>query len=384
MALLSSDADEATRQLARLDGEALAIVSAITAQHRLGPLLHHLHAANGRVPEPLAESWRAAYRASAIAAMACRAELDRTCSVLEAAGMRPIALKGAWLAWQAYPDPALRPMRDIDLLLAPHEVAAAQDLLVAQGYVADPAELSLEDMLRLDKHLPGLTSPRGVRVELHHRLWEVDGRMDHRAPRDIAGDDPVVRTMRVGELRFLAPQDTLAHLIIHAVYDHRLDCGPLLFADIAWLLHASPIDWAEFWHRAEQEGWQRGARLVLELACRQAPELPVWFPPEQPPAPRDLLAAAPDLLLQDLETRKSAGVVATARSRGLAGLWRRLTARRAGADHDDAVARDLATEGGFLGWARSRLLRSTRQLSNRDVRRQASNLASLSRWLDLT
>jgi hypothetical protein len=36
----------------------------------------------------------------------------------------------------------------------------------------------------------------------------------------------------------------LAHLIIHSVCDHWLDCSPLLLADIACLLHAEPVEWA--------------------------------------------------------------------------------------------------------------------------------------------
>jgi hypothetical protein len=356
-------------------------VLGIAAQHRILPLLHHLHGADRRVPGELAVAWKAAYRRSAIETMALKAELDAICSQLAAAGHEPIALKGAWLAWHAYPDPALRPTRDIDLLLDPQGVAGAHALLIIQGYRSDTAELSVEDMLRLDKHLPGLTSPRGVRVELHHRLWEVDGRMDHSAPAGLP-NGPSQRTIRQDGIRFLSPADTLAHLIIHAVYDHRLDCGPLLFSDIAWLLRASQIDWPDFWALARHGGWERGARLVLELACCQTAGLPVEFPQGQTPAPSAVIEAAPDLLFQNLETRQSAGVVATAKAKGPRGLWRRVSAQRSSDQAAGEIARDLSSEGGFLGWARSRVLRTAGQLSDPDVRRQAGHLARLSQWLD--
>ena len=67
-------------------------------------------------PAQIAASWQAAHRIAAMQAMVQRAELAETCALLERAGFAPIALKGAWLSAHAYPEPAQRPMRDIDLL----------------------------------------------------------------------------------------------------------------------------------------------------------------------------------------------------------------------------------------------------------------------------
>jgi hypothetical protein len=90
---------------------------------------------------------------------------------------------------------------------------------------------------------------------------------------------------------------------------------------------------------------------------------------------------AGELMLQDLDTRQSAGVVATLRTAGIRAFAARIFARRS--THDGtAVKRDLSGEGGFSGWAGSRLLRTVRDLSRRRVRGQSRRLASLSRWLD--
>jgi hypothetical protein len=314
--------------------------------------------------------------------MAHNAELIAVCSLLEKGGFCPVALKGAWLAWHAYPAPAYRPLRDLDLLVPEEQVIDAFELLLANGYrMARAAEMSPQDALRLEKHLPPLVSPREVVIELHHRLWEVDGRMDHAAPVQISSD-PRDRAIVVDGIRFLAPADTLAHLIIHAVYDHRLDCGPLLLWDIACLLRGHAVDWAAFWQDAHAGGWEKGARLVLDLVQRHDPDLRISFPGRLAATPERVLESAPDLLLQPLESRQSAGVVATARVAGPRRLVQRLFARRGNGASSEQVQRDLSAQGGFGRWAADRFRRTVGQLADADVRRQSANLARLSRWLD--
>jgi hypothetical protein len=358
----------------RLDG--------IAALHRLQPLLHHRHRDNPAIPAATRAEWQAEFRRAATDSLILGAELTKTAAMLEEAGLAPIALKGAWLAWHAYPHPALRPMRDIDLLLTSDTVVAGFELLRGHGYVLDgPLELSLDDVIRLDKHMPPLISPRGVTIELHHRLWEIDGRMDHAAPADDEGAIRA-RAIRSGALAYLAPQDLLAHLIIHAIYDHRLDCGPLVLSDVSFLLQRSEIDWGRFWAEAAAGQWQRGAQLVLSLVRAHDPAAPVIVPAGLPPVPADLDALAADLLLQELETRRSAGVFATLAASGTKSLMMRIFARRHGGGETHTVRRDLGEEGGFAVWAGSRLTRTVRELARRDVRRQSLALARLSRWLD--
>src|SRR5205814_1722191 len=53
---------------------------------------------------------------------------------LTAAGLEPIVLKGAALAYTAYPEPALRTHSDIDLLLGPDELPLASDVLAEAGF----------------------------------------------------------------------------------------------------------------------------------------------------------------------------------------------------------------------------------------------------------
>ena len=375
-----------TRQvpdLAALGVRDWAALNAMASQHRLKPLLYAQLGASPALPPELRADWQAEHRVAALRAMLTRQELIDCANLLEAAGLAPIALKGAWLTRHAYPDPALRPMRDIDLLVPRDGVLAGYAALLAAGYTElEPPEMPLAQVVRLDKHMPPLLAPRGTVVELHHRLWEPDGRLDHASP---AQNEAALRSRAVCDddgLHYLAPHDTLAHLIVHAVYSHRLDCGPLLLPDIDFLVQAAPIDWAAFWAQASAEGWRSGARLVLDLVAHYRTGAAIDFGPDSgPPSPPELFEAAPDLLLQDLDTRGSAGLAAAALKAGPAKLLQRLRGRR-GAHGEGEVTRSMEHEGGMLGWAGSRAWRSLTQLARADVRRQSRQLAALSQWLD--
>jgi hypothetical protein len=239
--------------------------------------------------------------------------------------------------------------------------------------------MALEDCLRLDKHLPPLIAPRGTPIELHHRLWERDGRLDHRLPR--AAEAEVLSRAVTGAdgIGYPAAQDMLAHLIVHALYSHRLDCGPLVLSDLAGLAHASPIDWPRFWREAEAEGWSPGARLLLTLAATYHPDSDL--PIEGPPPSDAMLQSARQLLLQDLGTRQSAGLAAAILTHGSARFADRLMGinRVAG---EAEVRRTMNQHGGRWSWAASRFGRTMVDLAGSDARRQSRDLARLSRWLD--
>ena len=370
-------------ELDRLGEADWAELDRLAAMHRLQPLLHHRASARTEIPPDIAAGWRESYRQAALTAMAQRAELTAAVRLLESAGFQPVALKGAWLAHRAYSDPALRPCRDIDLLVPAERVLAAFAALLAAGFVvSESPEMTLDQHLLLDKHLPPLDSPGGVRFELHHRLWEPPGRLDHASPR---GEEEGVLARAVRDddgVAYPAHEDMLAHLIVHAVYSHRLDCGPLLLRDIAGLLGVARIDWPAFWDRATSGGWRGGARLVLDLVARHHPAARIDFTLDPgPPTASAVLADAPALLLQDMDRRKSAGVLASTLAGGVPALWRRLLGQRRGGI-GAPVRREMASSGGYFGWAGSRVARTLGDLARAETRRQSRRLARLSRWLD--
>jgi hypothetical protein len=361
--------------LSAADWSALDLVA---ARHRLQPLLHVRYRADARVPAALRECWAATHRQTALTSLSIRADLADAVALLRSAGIEPLALKGAWLAWHAYAHPAERPLRDIDLLVPFDQGSHALDILLAAGWpLAEEPDLPIAQLLAVDKSPPPVIAPRGTPIELHWRAWFPAGRLDHFSPQpDDAGMFARAITAADG-LRYPGPADMLAHLIIHGAYSHRFDCGPLLLTDIAALLKAAPIDWAGFWTRAEREGWGSGARIVLDLVTRIWPAAPIDWTGAPGRTPPPLLTAATELLVQDTATRLSAGVAAG----GWSGLLRRLR-REVGTADGQSVRRSSARDGGYLAWAGSRLRRTLGELTNPAVRHQASNMARLNRWLD--
>lgn len=357
-------------------------IDRMAALRRLQPLLHAQHQDNPAIPEQIAANWRAAFREAALLALARTAELKDCTALLESAGFAPLALKGAWLAPYAYPDPAQRPMYDLDVLLDTETVLEGYALLKRAGYAqAYPEEIPLADMVRLEKHLPTLVGPRGSMIELHHRMADPHGALDHFSPEP---DETAVRAraVRIDGVSYPGAEDMLVHLIIHAAYAHRFDCGPRVLADIDFLLRRERIDWAAFWQRGRDEGWRDGARLVLDLTALNRADVPIDYTADSgPPPPIAVLDGTVQLLFQEPDSCATAGFAATV----LKGGWRGLVTRMSGtrtADGEAPAVREMASEGGRLGWALSRLGRVAGDLSRADVRRQSRELARLSRWFD--
>lgn len=368
--------------LARLDAADWAWLDRMAARRRLQALLHVQHRDDPEIPPEIAANWRAAYRESALLALPRDAELKECVALLEAAGFAPLALKGAWLARYAYDEPAQRPMYDLDVLLDPDTVLEGYALLKRSGYTqAYAEEIPLADMIGLDKHLPSLVAPRGSMIELHHHMADPDGTLDHASPEF---DDVAVRAraVRIDGVSYPAPEDMLAHLIIHAAYSHRFDCGPRVLADIDFMLRRVSLDWSAFWQRAAAEGWRDGARLVLELVVRHRAGVVIDFTadPGVPP-PEAMIEGAVQLLFQEPGSCATAGFAASVLKGGWSGLFARLRGSRS-AEGETPVVREMDSEGGRLGWAVSRLTRVAGDLASADIRRQSLELARLSRWLD--
>jgi hypothetical protein len=280
-------------------------------------------------------------------------------------------------------------MRDVDLLVTEDKALAAFALLLANGYRQEEASARTpEQSLAHDKHLPPLLAPDGIRIELHIRLWERSEAIGWPMPADQSAamlaraapwyDDPV---------NYLSTEDRLVHCVIHGAYSNRLNGGPLTLLDIAAMVRQGGIDWSGFWRRADSEGWARGAGLLFHLTeqfCRKGMVAETGCPVQIEP---EVWESAPDLLLQDLDARKTVGMVAGVASRmrqqGLRGAAASLFGRARGLDRP-RHAPDTISEPGedFRHWAVRRVGETASALLTRDVRRQARGTSRLGAWLD--
>jgi hypothetical protein len=345
-------------------------LATLAAEHRLAPLLHARATDNETIgalaPGELLSRWSEAHRMSGLVALAQRADLLTTVDLLADGGIASVALKGAFLAWHAYPAAALRPLRDLDLLVPAASVSDAWHLLREAGYEAPDGEPTAADF-ELGKHLPILVAPNGSTIELHLRCWELP-QVTLRTmpvPQDERLLAEAVPAAQGDPVRYPAPDDMLAHLAIHAAGQHLLDAGPLLLADVDFLLARHPIDWPAYWKAANAGGWARHTALALALVERWRRPGLVAVTNCPLGVPQALLDAAPDLLLQPLADRSATSF--------LAGLRR----------PDATLRAKLAAPhpGGFSRWLAARLARTARDLGDVETRQRARQAARLASWL---
>jgi hypothetical protein len=300
--LLCSDATEAAKVAAGLCAADWQMVDRQASQHRLRPLLHRRAVEGGwDIPEDCARRWQARYQRSARRALDQKAALTRIGRALQRGGVTAAVLKGGTFVWSGAIDPAVRPMRDLDLLVRPEDAARASALLHEIGFIANPHARPS------GKHLPGMSDGKTV-VELHLHLF--DTHTAAAAAREAGFAERAWARKRasvVPGIDGLCPTDTLLHLILHAVLDHQFNNGPLLLIDMPVLVEAGEIDWALLWREAEQIGAIRACQLALALG-QSLCGLPVeWHGHE----PVDLAAGELDmarrLMLVDMENRAAVG-----------------------------------------------------------------------------
>lgn len=172
---------------------------------------------------------------------------------LERGGIASMLLKGAAAAEVLYGDRALRPMRDVDLLVGPRDVEAALAAARRAGFEATA-------LPGAPHHAPPLArrDARGtVSLEIHHRLGdELGGR-----GRDLDELLPRAREIRAGGARAWVPGpvDFLAHVARHTF---RVPMGAEWFRLVGV---ADLVTGVERWH-AELD-WAAIARDEPELAA---------------------------------------------------------------------------------------------------------------------
>jgi hypothetical protein len=370
----------------------------IAGKHRLGPMLHRLSAARDidvGVPVGLRAQWHADYRQSALASLAAKGTLIRISRALNEGGIAYAALKGAWLAWRGYEDPALRPMRDIDILVSPRDLEATYRVLVANGLEESTGRAFWEETLTSGlKHLPALRDrATGVYAELHGRLFEhieVGASLARLArPEDLLAAREW-QALDKERIAYLSAADNLLHLIVHCIYEHRFDNGPQVLHDLAALLSRQPVDWERFWIDAQAGGWSRGCELLLCMAERMNGSLPISWRGESAPAlPGQVIEAATMLLLQDPDQRRDLDVQREISSLGSGSLGkardllaRLLPPRRVVAAYAGLPVEQRRAWLYYPAWLVSRLARTVRGSLDQSQQSEARRANVIDSWLE--
>jgi hypothetical protein len=208
-----------------------------------------------------------ALRPQAALQLARRARLVRLLGLLAAEGVVALVIKGAHLAYACYPDPALRPHVDTDLLIDPADVEKARGVFERSGHGAIP-HVSGRFVMSQFHYVDGGTGGAHA-YDVH---WRVANPL---AFRDVLPFDTVRR--RAVRLPAMGPHafgPCRAHALviacIHRAAHHGASDRLVWLNDLRLLLRsASPAEVDEFSALADAGG----INAVCHDACARAADL---------------------------------------------------------------------------------------------------------------
>jgi len=309
-------------------------IVAMSEDHGIAPLLTHVFDETvwpDQMPAHARRALRSCYYATAAHNLLLYRELTRILDGIQSTHpvIPLVVLKGAALARTLYPDMALRPLSDIDLLVPRQHVEAAARVLHSLGY--DDAHLEIPEMRR---GLSRLTTPhlqlrggpnRSVMVELHWAL--VAGDTDWRSPDlewfwqqtqpwEMERGSPFSNGRSPSPILQLTPAAHLLYLAAHLMLQHGLAHARLVWYYDLHLLIArcgNQLDWNEILAQASELQWS----AALEAALRGVQKR---FHSPVPEDVLNVLASVSDYQAASLMRRKASVEPTT-----VAGIWTSLT-----------------------------------------------------------
>jgi len=310
LSLLSTKKLQDQNLLFNLSEDSLNSLKHYSKMHRLGPHLGYMlktYHSDLVAPQALKEFVQVTTQATAIRSLIAQRSLILISRILSKNKIPSIALKGAYLAFHAYPDPALRPLRDIDILVPKQSAIFAYKCLLSAGFTRNQKYPgNLESALLTSHHLPPLLDPSGtLGIEIHSAISHSNEDFEFEAD-DYFWQNSILKEFSGELVRFPSPIDQLQHLIHHAVVHHIFDNGPLLISDIAYLISTHDIDWTLFWSQADKRGIVPICTLVLCIVKNQ------WSNAKVEMLSQNLIQISPDLIedglvlmLRDFDTRST-------------------------------------------------------------------------------
>jgi hypothetical protein len=256
-------------------------VLALADHHRLAPLLWRRLSScppPGGVPPQVLDALEGAYLSTTAGNLLRRARTHDVLGALATAGVPAMLLKGAALAETVYPEPGLRPMVDIDVLVPAEDIDRAYAAVREVGYRVNPQQTAdaHQDMRERHYQYPSLVADDElVAVEIHRHVLMGPSVFD------ISGFWERARPGTAGPAHLLpAPEDLLLHAGIHFANDRLFwSTGALgQLADVAWIIARHRLDWDEVVSRADEYGVKGRFFLALLAAATvlREPGIPDW------------------------------------------------------------------------------------------------------------
>jgi len=253
-------------------------LQAAARRHHLLPLLYERLAQIGgdRIPADVIAHLRGAYYTNLLRNQRLGAELAEVVAALAGAGVQVIVLKGGALAWTVYANPAQRPMVDLDLLLRPGDMDAADAVLESLGFHL-PASLPARMVPYQKRFGTGLEwrRSRGGRttyLDVQQYLVGVDWCRDS-FPVEAGALWAAVRPLVLDGTPAwqLSAEDTLINLCLHPPLHHGYSCPLIGYVDMDRVITAP--NGALSWPRLIERAGHFGVRTVVYYGLRCARDL---------------------------------------------------------------------------------------------------------------
>ena len=188
----------------------------------------------------------------------------RVARLLRQAEIEPIFVKGATLAMLAYETLALKTSWDIDMLVAPTEIAAVRNVLSDAGYRLDLPGIDgphlIERFFARNKETTWVNEARGTTLELHAALVDSTAQFPGLGPR------PATQRVELAhgeDVATLADDGLFAYLCVHGT-SHRWERLKWL-TDVAALLDAHKANVADLVQAAYALGAGHSVDTALSL-----------------------------------------------------------------------------------------------------------------------
>lgn len=255
------------------------LFSEIVLGQRLAPILYETLRDRQLLPTEVEHPLRKEYLRTALRNGLLLAELGELLQKLNGVGVSVMPVKGAALAGPVYRNPAVRPMADLDLLVAPAEATVACETLTGLGYKANILEPWPNYTRRYRQVLEfSRATTKGVYYLIDLHWGVVDVPFYERIPISTwftqAGSAPI------GEVESPVPaaEDHFLYLSAQLAFHERYADDLLRYCDLATLITVTGtnFDWGNVLRQALD--WQ--LVIPLQRVCQQ---LELLWPGTVPP-----------------------------------------------------------------------------------------------------
>ena len=259
-----------------MDEDTLELLCRKAEEHRLGILLYYYCREHKVLAELWMDKWPAEFRTMSANELRQADELKSIYKILIENDIEFAPLKGAYMAYNYYPHPALRGMSDFDILIRPESIEKAFQVMIDNNFISGYD-------FGIPHHKPQLSSPRGFVLELHSHISSYS----KRCLADALWEGCRKSEFRAQEITCLSPEITLLHAINHAFKDNLIG-GLKGFIDVAYIFASENINVKELENCAKKNGFYDELTLFMNI-------FPTFFPGKYLPASEQL----PDTLLED-------------------------------------------------------------------------------------